>query len=136
MHLQTLGATILLALHFHSIQESVSKCETCQKTKVETLQPAGLLQPLSIPCQVWEDITLDFIEGLRNLQGRVTILVVVNRLSKYAHFMSLSHSFTVKSVAEKFVEGVVKLRGMPKTIVNDRDPIFINKFWQELFTML
>ncbi|KAH9792830.1 hypothetical protein KPL71_004301 [Citrus sinensis] len=120
---------------YTSLQEYVRKCETCQKTKVETLQPTGLLQSLPIPCQVWEDITLDFIKRLPNSQGRDTILAVVDMLSRYAHFMSLSHPFIVKSVAEKFVEGVVKLHGMPKTIVSDQDPIFISKFWQEFFTM-
>jgi hypothetical protein len=61
--------------------------------------------------------------------------VVVDKLSKYANFMSLSHPFTAKAVADKFVEGVVILHGMPKSIISDRDPIFISKFWQEFFTM-
>jgi hypothetical protein len=56
-------------------------------------------------------------------------------MSNYAYFMSLSHPFTAKAVAEKFVEGVVKLHGMPKSIISDCDPIFISKFWQEFFTM-
>ena len=62
-------------------------------------------------------------------------MVVVDRLSKSAHFLTLSHHFTAKTVAEKFVEGVFKLRSMPKSIISDRDPIFISNFWKEFFTM-
>jgi hypothetical protein len=110
------------------VQNYVKECEICQKTKTKTLALAGLLQPLSIPCQVWDDITLDFIEGLPVSQGRDTIMVIVDRLSKFAHFLTLRHPFTAKTVAEKFVEGVIKLHGMPKSIVNDQDPIFISHF--------
>ena len=67
--------------------------------------------------------------------GKVSIMVVVDRLSKYAHFMSLMHPFTTRVVVEKFVEGVVKLHGMPQSIVSDCDPIFISKLWKEFFTM-
>ena len=84
---------------------------------------------------MWDDITLDFIEGLPNSQGKDTILVVVNRLSKYVHFMALTHPFIAKIVAKRFVDGVFKHHGMPKSIISDRDPIFISKFWQEFFQM-
>jgi hypothetical protein len=118
-----------------SVQEYIKNCVVCQKTKSDTLAPAGLLQPLPIPCQVWEDITLDFIERLPASQGQDTIMVVVDRLSKSAHFLPLKHPFTTKSVAEKFVAGVIELHGMPRTIVSDQDPVFVSHFWQEFFKM-
>ena len=62
-------------------------------------------------------------------------MVVVDRLSKSAHFMSLTHPFTTKTVAEKFINRVVKLHAMPKSILSNRDPIFVSKFWQEFFTL-
>jgi hypothetical protein len=104
------------------------QCEVCQRAKTTTLAPAGLLQPLPIPCQVWEDISLDFIEGHPSSHDKDSLLVVVDRLSKYAHFFALSHPFSIKTITEKFVEHIVKLHGMPKSIVSDCDPIFISKF--------
>ncbi|KAH9801520.1 Integrase catalytic domain-containing protein [Citrus sinensis] len=113
----------------------VKGCETCERVKATTLKPAGLLQSLPIPFQLWDDISIDFIEGLPSSQGKDAIIVVVDRLSKSTHFISLTHPFTAKTVAEKFIDGVVKLHGMPKSILSDRDPIFVSKFWQEFFTL-
>jgi len=78
---------------------------------------------------------MDFIEGLPPSNCKSTIFVVVDRLSKSAHFLALLHPYTAKMVAEKFVEGIVKLHGMPKSIISDRDPIFISHFWHEFFKM-
>ncbi|KAH9780314.1 hypothetical protein KPL71_008031 [Citrus sinensis] len=107
-----------------SVQEYIQQCATCQKTKSETLAPAGLLQPLPIPCLVWDNILLDFIEGLPSSHGKDSIIVVVDRFSNSAYFIALSHLFSAKIIAEKFVEHVIKLHGMLKSIISDRDPIF------------
>ncbi|KAF2310558.1 hypothetical protein GH714_014456 [Hevea brasiliensis] len=116
-----------------SVKDHVASCEVCQGTKVETLAPAGLLQPLPIPCQVWDDVTMDFIDGLPTLHGMNSILVAVDRLSKSAHFVALAHPYTAKLVAGKFIEYVVKLHGMPKSIITDRDPIFVSRFWPNIW---
>jgi len=79
---------------------------------------------------------MDFIEGLPKLKGKDTILVVVDRLSEYAHFLALSHPFSVAMVAQLYFEHIFKLLGLPKTIVSNRDTIFLSEFWQELFSLM
>ncbi|KAL6312566.1 hypothetical protein AAG906_005983 [Vitis piasezkii] len=84
---------------------------------------------------VFTDITMDFIEGLPKSNGKTTIFVVVDRLTKYGHFMLLPHPYTAKMVAQLFLDSVYKLHGLPHSITCDRDPIFTSVFWQEFFKL-
>lgn len=115
------------------VENFVKQCSVCQQAKHELIHPAGLLQPLPVPDGVWQDLTMDFIEGLPKSDGHDTILVVVDRFSKYAHFLSLRHPFSAETVAQLFLDNVVRLHGMPKSIVSDHDRIFVSSFWRELF---
>ena len=78
---------------------------------------------------------MDFIEGLPKLEGYSVILVVVDRLTKFAHFIPIKHPYTAVSIAKVFLEHIVKMHGLPKSIVTDRDTIFVTNFWKELFKL-
>ena len=117
-----------------NVQRLVAECVVCQQNKVETIKTLGLLQPLSIPSQRWEEVSMDFITGLPKSKGKSFIMVSVDRLTRYAHFCALSHPFKASTVSTTFKETVQKLHGSPKIIVSDRDPIFTGHFWTELFS--
>lgn len=78
------------------VKNYVDSCLICQKNKVDAISPTGLLQPLPVPDKVWGDITMDVVEGLLKSQGKDSIMVVVDRLSKYGHFLALSHPYNGK----------------------------------------
>jgi len=118
-----------------TVQRFVRSCDVCQRQKYLTSSPARLLQPLPVPERIWDDLSLDFITGLPKSQGFETIMVVVGRLSKYVHFVPLKHPFTARSVAELFVKEIVRLHGVPNSLVSDRDPLFMSQFWQEFFKL-
>jgi hypothetical protein len=112
------------------IRNFVAKCDVCQCNKGETVKSPGTLQPLPIPPAIWRDISMDLIVGLPKLGNKLVIMVVVDHLSKYAHFCSLQHPFTTSTVAQIFMDWVFKLIGMPHFIVSDHDPTFTRNFWQ------
>nr|GEU49398.1 retrotransposon protein, putative, unclassified [Tanacetum cinerariifolium] len=116
-----------------SVEDFIKHCLICQQTKYSTKAVGGLLQPLFTPSAVWEDVSMDSITGLPPSKGLTVILVVVDRFSKYAHFVALSTNFNSHMVVEVFMDIVVKHHGIPKMIMSDRDPIFVSKFWKQLF---
>lgn len=118
-----------------SVRNYIRACEVCQRNKSENVSPPGLLQPLPVPKRIWEEVSMDFIEGLPTSHHKSTIMVVVDRLSKYIHLFALKHPYTAAIVAQTYIEGVFKLHGMSKSIVSDRDPIFTSQFWREFFKL-
>ncbi|KAI4334658.1 hypothetical protein L6164_013376 [Bauhinia variegata] len=116
----------------NSVLQFIRECSVCQQHKYEAGSPAGLLQPLPIPRAIWEDINMDFIMALPKLKGFDAVIVVVDRLTKYEHFIAFKDPFTAQTVAILFAK-VVRLHGIPSSIVSDWDPTFISKFWFEFF---
>ncbi|TYK29889.1 transposon Tf2-1 polyprotein isoform X1 [Cucumis melo var. makuwa] len=113
------------------IKKHCDECLICQTNKSLALSPAGL----EIPKSIWSDISMDFVEGLPKVNGFDVILVVVDRLSEYGHFLPLKHPYTAKVVAELFVKDIVRLHGFPLSIVSDLEKVFLSHFWQELFRL-
>jgi transposase InsO family protein len=117
------------------IQEFVASCTICQQAKPERVKYPGLLQPLPVPDRAWQTVTLDFVEGLPMSGGFNCILVVVDKFSKFAHFLLLKHPFTAATVAKVFMQNVYKLHGLPSALVSDRDRVFTSALWKTLFSM-
>jgi hypothetical protein len=116
----------------HDVECYVSRCTTCNKAKSQ-LNPHGLYMPLPIPSVPWEDISMDFVLGLhRTKTERDSIFVVVDRFSKMAHFIPYQKSDNASHVADLFFAKVVRLHGIPNTIVSDREAKFLSQFLENL----
>uniref|UniRef100_A0A2N9IM06 CCHC-type domain-containing protein n=1 Tax=Fagus sylvatica TaxID=28930 RepID=A0A2N9IM06_FAGSY len=115
------------------IAHFVEQCLTCQQVKVEHQRPSGLLQPLPILEWKWENISMDFVCGLpRTSKNHDAIWVVVDRLTKSAHFIPIRMNYSLDKLAEIYVNEIVRLHGVPVSIVSDRDPRFTSRFWGSL----
>ena len=119
------------------IANFVSRCLTCQQVKAEHQKPAGKIQLLPIPVWKWEMITMDFVTGLpRTQRQHDAIWVIVDRLTKSAHFLPINVEDSLEKLAQLYVDEIVRLHGVPVSIVSDRDPRFTSRFWPSLQTAL
>ncbi len=119
------------------IAEYIARCDICQRVKAEHQKPAGLLQPLPIPVWRWDEISMDFIVGLpRTQKGNDSIWVIVDRLTKVAHFIPVKTTYRGDKYAQLYVDHILRLHGVPRRIVSDRGPQFTSRFWKSLQALL
>lgn len=118
-----------------AVKTFVAGCSVCQQAKPDRSKLPGLLLPLPVPSSAWQIISMDFVEGLPRSQNKDCILVVVDKFTKYGHFIPLSHPFTAATVAKAFFNNVYRLHGLPESIISDRDRVFTAQLWQELFKL-
>ncbi|KAM0046145.1 putative nucleotidyltransferase, Ribonuclease H [Helianthus debilis subsp. tardiflorus] len=108
----------------------IIRCLTCQQVKTEHQRAGGLLQPLDILVWKWDDISMDFVTGLpKTFRKNDAIWVVVDRMSKSAHFLPIQQGFSVSRLSEIFTHEIMRLHGTPVSIVSDRDPRYTSRFW-------
>jgi transposase InsO family protein len=119
------------------VAEYVALCDPCQRVKAEHQCPTGLLQLLQVPEWKWEEIVMDFVVGLSRTQsGYDSIWVIVDQLTKVAHFIPVKTTYSRLQLAELYMSRIVCLHGVPKKIISNRGTQFISKFWERLHETL
>jgi hypothetical protein len=115
----------------------ITKFLECQQVKADHHHPTGLLQPHDVPMSKWEVISMDFVMGLPLTSHRHNvILVIVDKLTKSAHFIPVSDTYDVIDVACMFISEVIRFHGLPKKIISDKDSRFTSRFWTSLESAL
>ncbi|KAK8669501.1 hypothetical protein V6N13_106929 [Hibiscus sabdariffa] len=116
-----------------TITNYVSRCLTCQKVKIEHRAPTGLLQPLKFPQWKWERIIMDIVSGLPiTPQKNDAVWVIMDRLTKSAHFIHIRVNMNSDILAKIYIREVIRLHGVPISIVSDPDLKFTSRFWKSL----
>ena len=118
------------------VKDYIRSCDVCSRSKTPRHRPFGLLQPLPVPDRPWGSVSLDFIVDLPPVHGFDSVLVVVDRLTKLAHFIACSKTATAEQTADLFLDHVVRHHGLPDSIVSDRGPQFSSRFWRRLWSLL
>ena len=119
------------------IQRYVTSCDECQRNKPSQQSPMGLLQPLPIPTRPWQQVSLDLITALpRSRSGKDAIVVFVDKLTKLVHYVATTTNVSAPQLATLFMREVVRLHGVPESILSDRDPRFTAKFWRAFWSQL
>jgi hypothetical protein len=117
----------------HDIAEYIVICDICQRLKAEHQRPMGFLQPLQVPEWKWEEIGMNFIIGQPGTQkGYDSIWIIVDRVTKVAHFIPVKTMYTGPQLAELYISGIICLHDVPKKISFDRGTQFTSKFWEQL----
>ncbi|KAI3797612.1 hypothetical protein L1987_32872 [Smallanthus sonchifolius] len=115
----------------------VAKSLTCSKVKGEYQRPSGLIEQPEIPVWKWENLAMDFITKLpRTSSGYDSIWVIIDRLTKSAHFLPIREDYRVEKLARIYIDEIVSRHGVPLNIISDRDARFTSRFWQSLQTTL
>ncbi|KAI3825397.1 hypothetical protein L1987_06880 [Smallanthus sonchifolius] len=115
----------------------VAKCLTCSKVKFEHQRPSGLLEQPEIPVWKWENLAMDFITKLpRTSSGYDNIWVIIDRLTKSAHFLPIREDYRVEKLARIYIDEIMSRHCVPLNIISDRDARFTSRFWQSLQTAL
>ena len=113
------------------VEDFARRCLTCQQVKAEHQKPAGLLQPLKVAEWKWEHVTMDFVTHFpRTQQKHDTVWVIVDRLTKSAHFLAVRMTFALERFCRLYIREIVRLHGVTVSIVLDRDPRFTAHFWK------
>lgn len=116
------------------IKQFAQCCQICQQAKPERINYLDLLDPLPVPTESWEFISMDFIDGLPQSGHSNCIWVIVDKFTKFAHFLPLVHPYTAAKLALLCMIHIYKLHGFPGAIISDRDLVFTSHFWKEMFT--
>ncbi|GJP50397.1 hypothetical protein CLOM_g9523 [Closterium sp. NIES-68] len=119
------------------VQQFVTSCAICQRMKSSKQKKEGLLQPLPVPEQPWQVVSLDFITALQTTTSdHDAILVVIDKFSKMGHFISIHTTARTEETAQLFVCYIISQHGIPTTLISDRDPKFTSNVWKELMSLL